>query len=92
MNPAAPPTIRIHPADNVIIARRQLLGGTVLADEGGVTVTGLVPPGHKLATAPIAAATSMWPRASRSSPFAQARGSASTMSRIPSSAMPSHMG
>ena len=48
------PTIRIHPADNVVIARRQLLGGTVLADEG-VTVTGLVPPGHKIATRTIAA-------------------------------------
>ena len=43
------PTIRIHPRDNVVIARRQLLGGTVLAEEG-VTVAGLVPPGHKVAT------------------------------------------
>jgi altronate hydrolase len=50
----ASPTIRIHPADNVVIARRQLLGGTVLADEG-VTVAGLVPPGHKVATRAIAA-------------------------------------
>ena len=41
---SAPPTIRIHPADNVVIARRQLLGGTVLADEGGLMVSGLVPP------------------------------------------------
>ena len=48
------PIIRIHPADNVVIARRQLLGGTVLADEG-VTVAGLVPPGHKIATRAIAA-------------------------------------
>jgi altronate hydrolase len=46
------PFIRIHPADNVVIARRQLLGGTVLEAEG-VTVAGLVPPGHKLATAAI---------------------------------------
>jgi altronate hydrolase len=46
--------IRIHPADNVVIARRQLLGGTVLDGEG-VTVTGLVPPGHKIATRAIAA-------------------------------------
>ena len=52
---AAPPTIRIHPADNVVIARRQLLGGTVLAEEGGLVVTGLVPPGHKIATQAIAA-------------------------------------
>ena len=48
------PTIRIHARDNVVIARRQLLGGTVLADEG-VTVAGLVPPGHKVATRAIAA-------------------------------------
>ena len=47
------PTIRIHPADNVVIARRQLLGGTVVAEEG-ITVSGLVPPGHKLSTRAIA--------------------------------------
>ena len=45
--------IRIHPSDNVVIARTQLLGGTVLAEEG-VTVVGLVPPGHKVATRAIA--------------------------------------
>ena len=45
--------IRIHPADNVVIARRQLLGGTVIAEEG-LTVSGLVPPGHKIATKAIA--------------------------------------
>jgi altronate hydrolase len=48
------PTIRIHPEDNVVIARRQLLGGTALAEEG-VTVAGLVPPGHKVATRAIGA-------------------------------------
>jgi altronate hydrolase len=48
------PTVRIHAADNVVIARQQLLGGTVLADEGGLVVLGLVPPGHKLATRAIA--------------------------------------
>jgi altronate hydrolase len=48
------PIIRIHPADNVVIARRQLLGGTVIAKEG-ITVAGLVPPGHKIATQAIAA-------------------------------------
>jgi altronate hydrolase len=48
------PFIRIHPADNVVIARRQLLGGTALEGEG-VTVAGLIPPGHKIATQPIAA-------------------------------------
>ena len=46
------PAIRIHPHDNVVIARRQLLGGTVLSEEG-VTVAGLVPPGHKVATRAI---------------------------------------
>jgi altronate hydrolase len=46
------PAIRIHPNDNVVIARRQLLGGTLLATEG-VTVAGLVPPGHKIATQAI---------------------------------------
>ncbi|MEY4908112.1 MAG: hypothetical protein RL260_1830, partial [Pseudomonadota bacterium] len=51
---SAGPVIRIHPGDNVVIARAQLLGGTVLADEG-VTVSGLVPPGHKIATRAIAA-------------------------------------
>ena len=43
-------TIRIHPADNVVIARRQLLGGTALPEEAGLLVSGMVPPGHKLAT------------------------------------------
>ncbi len=47
------PVIRIHPADNVVIARRQLLGGTTVAAEG-ITVAGLVPPGHKVATRAIA--------------------------------------
>jgi altronate hydrolase len=47
------PFIRIHRQDNVVIARQQLLGGTVLAGEG-VTVSGLVPPGHKVATRAIA--------------------------------------
>jgi altronate hydrolase len=48
------PTIRIHARDNVVIARRQLLSGQVLPDEG-VTVAGLIPPGHKVATRAIAA-------------------------------------
>ena len=38
--PLSAPTIRIHAADNVVIARRQLLGGTLLADEGGLAVAG----------------------------------------------------
>jgi altronate hydrolase len=48
------PVIRIHPRDNVVIARRQLVSGHRLDDEG-VTVAGLIPPGHKVATAAIAA-------------------------------------
>jgi altronate hydrolase len=48
------PVIRIHPADDVVIARRQLLSGTTLPGEG-VTVSGLIPPGHKVAVRAIAA-------------------------------------
>ena len=47
-------TIRLHPNDDVVIARTQLLGGTLLAEEN-VTVSGLVPPGHKVATRAIRA-------------------------------------
>src|SRR4051812_20802710 len=47
-------TIRLHPADDVVIARAQLIGGTKLLDED-VTIAGLVPPGHKVATQAIAA-------------------------------------
>ncbi|OYV01653.1 MAG: galactonate dehydratase [Burkholderiales bacterium PBB5] len=54
------PTIRIHADDNVVIARQQLLGGAVIADEGGLVVSGLVPPGHKLATRAIAAGQPVW--------------------------------
>jgi altronate hydrolase len=46
-------TIRLHPRDNVVIARTQLLSGTSLATEN-VIVSGLIPAGHKIATAPIA--------------------------------------
>jgi altronate hydrolase len=49
----ADPAIRIHPDDDVAIARRQLLGGTRL-EAFGVTVAGLVPPGHKVALRTIA--------------------------------------
>jgi altronate hydrolase len=47
-------TIRLHPNDDVVIARTQLVGGTLLSDEN-VTVAGLVPPGHKVATRAIRA-------------------------------------
>jgi len=47
-------TIRLHPNDDVVIARAQLVSGTTLADEN-VTVSGLVPPGHKVAVRALAA-------------------------------------
>jgi altronate hydrolase len=46
--PTASPVLRLHPNDDVVIARRQLVSGTPIAEEN-VTVSGLVPPGHKLA-------------------------------------------
>jgi altronate hydrolase len=49
-----PLVIRIHPKDDVVIARHQLVGGTRIESEG-LTVSGLVPPGHKVATRAIAA-------------------------------------
>ena len=48
-----PAVVRIHPADDVVIARRRLVGGMRL-DAEGITVIGLVPPGHKLAVRAIA--------------------------------------
>jgi altronate hydrolase len=47
-------TIRLHPNDDVVIALAQLVGGTNLLDEK-ITVSGLVPPGHKVATRAIKA-------------------------------------
>jgi altronate hydrolase len=46
------PFIRLHPADDVLIARAQLVGGTTIEN---VSVRGLVPPGHKVAARDIAA-------------------------------------
>lgn len=46
------PFIRLHPADDVLIARAQLVGGTQVE---GVTARGLIPPGHKIAVRDIAA-------------------------------------
>jgi altronate hydrolase len=43
------PTIRLHGNDDVVIARKQLLSGTML-DEEQLRVVGLIPPGHKIAT------------------------------------------
>lgn len=45
------PFIRLHPADDVLIARSQLVGGTTAEN---VVIKGLVPPGHKVATRDIA--------------------------------------
>ncbi|HTS22318.1 MAG TPA: altronate dehydratase family protein [Casimicrobiaceae bacterium] len=47
-------TIRLHPNDDVVIARGQLVSGTSIIDEN-VRVSGLVPPGHKIATRAIRA-------------------------------------
>ncbi|MBC5764716.1 UxaA family hydrolase [Ramlibacter albus] len=46
------PFIRLHPNDDVLIARKQLVGG---ASVENVQVKGLIPPGHKVATRDIAA-------------------------------------
>jgi altronate hydrolase len=51
--PEVSPVLRLHPNDDVVIARRQLVSGTPLP--GGVTVIGLVPPGHKVAARAIRA-------------------------------------
>jgi altronate hydrolase len=46
---AADLTIRLHPADDVVIARVELPEGTTLAKEGGVRLVVTVPAGHKVA-------------------------------------------
>jgi len=46
------PFIRLHPADDVLIARSQLLSGATVE---GIAVKGMVPPGHKIATHALAA-------------------------------------
>ena len=46
-------TIRLHAQDDVVIARQQLVSGTLIRDEN-ITVSGLIPPGHKVATRAIA--------------------------------------
>ena len=45
------PFIRLHPNDDVLIARSQLVGGTQCEN---VTIRGLIPPGHKVALRDIA--------------------------------------
>ena len=51
---APSPTIRLHSNDDVVIARKQLVSGTIL-DEEQLRVVGLIPPGHKVATRALAA-------------------------------------
>ncbi|MFL6691948.1 MAG: UxaA family hydrolase, partial [Ramlibacter sp.] len=45
------PFIRLHPNDDVLIARSQLVGGTAVEN---VAVRGLIPPGHKVAMRALA--------------------------------------
>jgi altronate hydrolase len=47
-----PRVIRLHPDDNVVVALEQLMSGASIASED-VEVSGLIPPGHKVATCPI---------------------------------------
>ena len=49
-----PRVIRLHPEDDVVVALDQLVSGMTLASEG-LVVSGLVPPGHKVATRAVAA-------------------------------------
>src|SRR5258705_12763775 len=47
----APLTIRLHPADNVVVARMDILPGTKV--EGDVAAATRVPPGHKILTGAV---------------------------------------
>ena len=51
--PIVSPVLRLHPNDDVVIARRQLVSGTQVVEEK-ITVSGLVPAGHKLAARAVA--------------------------------------
>ena len=46
------PHIRLHPNDDVVIARQQLMSGATVEN---TAVRGLIPPGHKIATRAITA-------------------------------------
>ena len=47
--------IRLHPNDDVVIATRQLMSGARITSETEpLVVSGLIPPGHKIATRDIA--------------------------------------
>ena len=47
-------SIRLHPADNVVVARLALMPGAALPAEG-IAANASIPAGHKMATAPIKA-------------------------------------
>ena len=51
---AADLTLRLHPSDDVVIARVELPAGTSVPAEGGVRAAALIPAGHKLATRAVA--------------------------------------
>ncbi|WP_174912671.1 UxaA family hydrolase [Burkholderia diffusa] len=51
--PTGPVAIRLHPNDDVVIATRQLVSGDLIASEA-LAVSGLIPPGHKVAVRDIA--------------------------------------
>jgi len=51
---AAPQAVRIHPADNVVVAVRSLPAGSeVVVEDAGVVLRDDVPAGHKIAVRPI---------------------------------------
>lgn len=54
---AADLTIRLNPADDVVISRVEIPAGTVLVRENNVRVTTSVPPGHKIAARALAKGT-----------------------------------
>src|SRR5258708_6348441 len=51
---AADLTIRLNPADDVVIARGEIAAGTTLPQEANLRVAATVPAGHKVATRDIA--------------------------------------
>ena len=52
---SAPPLVRVHPADNVVVAVRALEAGAEFEIEGvRLTPSRDIPPGHKVALQPIA--------------------------------------
>jgi len=53
MSETAPLTIRLNPADNVVVARAEIMPNTDIPGEG-VTTNAPIPRGHKIATRPIA--------------------------------------